>query len=90
MTNTTDELRDKLIEEAIALLDECTAEERVDVFKAVAAFYIGTTKSGAKATDGSKAGGTFADIQRRLAGGAMLDVSITPPGMAAKIHGGTA
>lgn len=73
MKSTTDELRDKLIAKAIALLDECQAEERVDVFKAVAAFYIGATKSGGKADQPVKGGGTFADIQRRLAGTAPVN-----------------
>jgi hypothetical protein len=68
--STTDKLRDKLIVKAIALLDECKDEDKVDVFKAVSAFYIGVTKSGPKDQPPGKGGGTFTDLQRRLAGGA--------------------
>lgn len=67
--SSTDKLRDKLIAKAIALLDNCAADEQVDVFKAVAAFYIGATKGGPKEKPGAGGSGTFADIQRRLTGG---------------------
>ena len=71
-----DDLQDKMVARAVEMLDGVTAEtpmaEKVDVFKAVTAFYTAAMKVDAK-TPGRKkgeGGGTFADIQRRLAGGA--------------------
>jgi hypothetical protein len=72
--STTDKLRDKLITRACELLDKAENEEKLDakldIFKAVTAFYTAAIKVGGKDQSPGKGGGTFADIQRRLAGGA--------------------
>jgi hypothetical protein len=62
----TDKLRDKLIAKAITLLDTCTQEEAVDVFKAVSSFYIGATKGGPKGDKPDNAG--FGAVIERLNG----------------------
>lgn len=65
MSNLND-LRDKMVDRALNLLDLAKPEDELDVFKAVSAFYSAAMKVGGKAVDPPPGGG-FPELQRRLA-----------------------
>jgi hypothetical protein len=65
---STDALRDKLIAKALKLLDECEDKDRVEVFKAVSTFYLGSVKGVPKKEQPNKSG--FGAVIEKLNGGA--------------------
>lgn len=71
------ELRDKLVTRAIELLDKSEIEEKLDakldIFKAVTAFYTAAMKVGGKAPPPDDTG--FDAVRRRLAGGGPVKVN---------------
>jgi len=66
--STLNDLRDKMVDRALNLLDLAKPEDELEVFKAVSAFYSAAMKVGGKAVD-QPPGGGFPELQRRLAGG---------------------
>ena len=76
---TLNDLRDKMVDRALNLLDLAKPEDELEVFKAVSAFYSAAMKVGGGKGADPPPGGGFPELQRRLAGGAP----------AAKPNGGT-
>jgi len=66
--STLNDLRDKMVDRAIKLLDGAKDEDQIDIFKVCTAFYSAAMKVGGKAVD-QPPGGGFPELQRRLAGG---------------------
>lgn len=62
---TPKQLEQALIEQASELLANCKPEERVDVFKAVSAFYLQLDKQAGKQPPTTNGSGKFADIKAR-------------------------
>lgn len=48
--------------------EELTTKEKVEIFKAVTAWYLGERKSRKPDPDDTDSGGTFADLQRKING----------------------
>ena len=67
-----DTMAESLIDDAMKPIEEgvtpLTTKERVDIFKAATAWYLGNRKASKGESDDSEEGGTFADLQRRING----------------------
>lgn len=67
-----DTMAESLIDEAMKPAGEgvpaMTPKEKVDIFKAASAWYLGNRKASKGESDDSETGETFADIQRRING----------------------
>lgn len=63
--STLKDLETTLIKEASDLLAKCKPEEKLDVFKAVSAFFLGLDKQAGKQPPQTNGTGKFADIRAR-------------------------
>lgn len=67
--STLKDLEATLIQEAGNLLANCKPEEKLDVFKAVSAFFLGLDKQAGKQPPPTSGNGKFSDIRARARAG---------------------